>query len=164
MAEVILDIPDIQGECMTVGFENKISVNSMSLTNEIPITFKTENSTRTVGTVKIGDIELQRNFDKASIPIIQKMIAGKSLGTVKISILKAAADKDGHAQDVFMTYTLTDAMIANHVFASEEDTPPTETITMNFAAIQWEYFWQKQDGTLGGKIPAGYNCLSGKPI
>jgi type VI secretion system secreted protein Hcp len=163
MAEIILEIPGIEGECKTVGFEKKISINSMSLTNEMELDVSTSNATRTVHTVKIGDVEMERHFDNASVPIIDRMIAGKSLGTVKIYILKASAVA-GQAQDVFMTYTLDDTLVKTHTFSGSEDGAPTESIAFNFSKIHWEYKMQNPDATLKGKHATGFDVLAGKVL
>ena len=80
MAELVMDIPSIAGECTTktstLDLTGKISVTSMSFSNEIELEITTTNATRTMHTVKIGDIELNRPFDLASVPLVNAMITG----------------------------------------------------------------------------------------
>lgn len=160
MAELILEIPGIEGECQVKGFEKKISIESMSLANTMELQVSTGNATRSVHTVKIGDIEIERHFDSASVPIIQRLIAGKSLGTTKIYILKALG-VDKMAQVVFMTYTMYDTLVTSHKFTAGQDAQPTEAIGFNFSKIEWEYSLQNADATNKGKHATSFNVLTG---
>jgi type VI secretion system secreted protein Hcp len=165
MAELVLDVPTIPGECTTVGYEKKISVTSMSFSSEIELEITTTNATRTMHTIKIGDIELNRPFDVASVPLIDAMIAGRSLGTVKIYILKPTGEADGAAttsQKTYMTYTLYDTMVKSHSFNADDGGAPTETIGLNFTKVLWDYNTQMNDAKLKGHLNTGYNLLRGK--
>jgi type VI secretion system secreted protein Hcp len=150
----------VPGECTTTGFEGMISVTSMSFSNEIELEVTTTNATRTMHTIKIGDIELNRPFDLASVPMIDAMIAGRSLGTVKLHLLKPAGDQT-NSQVIFMTYTLFGTMVKSHAFNGDDSGQPTETLGLNFTKVLWHYHQQNPDATLKGQQPTGYNLLKG---
>jgi type VI secretion system secreted protein Hcp len=173
MAELVMDIPSIAGECTTktstLDLTGKISVTSMSFSNEIELEITTTNATRTMHTVKIGDIELNRPFDLASVPLVNAMITGFNLGTVNIYVLKpvnfgtSAMDAGSTSQEIFLTYTLYDTMVKSHAFNGDDGGAPTETLGLNFTKVVWTYKQQTGDAKLNGNLNAGYNLLSGKP-
>jgi type VI secretion system secreted protein Hcp len=161
MAEIVMMVTGINGECTTVGFPNGITVTSMSFSNEIELEITTTNATRTMHTIKIGDIELNRPFDLASVHLVDAMIAGRSLGTVTISILKPMADET-NSQIVFMTYTLFDTLVKSHAFNADDGGQPTETLGLNFTKVLWNYTQQSNVGGKSGNVYTGYNLLAGQ--
>lgn len=164
MAELVMYCPTIKGECTTVGFKEMITVTSMSFSSEIELEITTTNATRTMHTIKIGDIELNRPFDIASVPLIDSMIAGRTLGTVNIYVLKPTGDADApttKSQEKYMTYTLYDTMVKSHSFSADDGGAPTETIGLNFTKVLWDYNTQLSDSTLKGNLNTGYNLLRG---
>jgi type VI secretion system Hcp family effector len=167
-------IPGIEGECqMEIASSDAdfpspadakkklIEIETFSMKNEV--TSAADDGGQTNETVKLGDIEVTRRFDKASIAMINKMVGGGTLGTVKIYFLKPSA-VDGSAQVVFMTHTLTNAIISNHAFTGGEDDPPAETISFSFSRVDWEYKMQGEDGTLRGRVAAGFNVQAGTVV
>jgi type VI secretion system secreted protein Hcp len=165
MAELVLDITSITGECTTktttLDMKGKISVTSMSFSSEIELEVTTTNATRTMHTVKVGDIELNRPFDLASVPLINAMITGQDLGTVKIYLLKPT-NTSPSSQEIFMTYTLFNTMIKSHSFNGDDGGAPTETIGLNFTKVLWDYQKQTQDAKIAsGHLLSGYNLLKG---
>jgi type VI secretion system secreted protein Hcp len=112
-------------------------------------------------TVKVGDIELNRPFDLASVRLIDAMISGASLGMVKIYVLKPVGDAE-NSQMTYMTYTLFDTMVKSHAFNADDGGAPTETLGLNFTKVLWDYNQQSNSSTLSGNLNTGYNLLKGK--
>lgn len=159
MPQVILDIDGIDGECTTKGYVGKIVCNSMSFSSAQEVD-KSKNATRTVTAVTIEQISIERPFDSSSAKIMKRCWTGKSVGTVKIYLLKAAAD-EGDSQVKFMQYDLTNTLIVSHE-VSYGETDMTETIKLDFTKIAFSYMPQKADGTLGGAVPGSFDLALGR--
>jgi type VI secretion system secreted protein Hcp len=67
--------------------------------------------------------------------------------------------KAGTQQQEFLKVTMTDLLVSSFQTSGSGsgDVLPMESISLNFAKVEWEYKEQKPDGTLGGAIKAGYD-------
>ena len=167
MADIVLDMPGVDGECAFDGseFKNKISCTSVSF-NSTQEVERGRNATRTIHTVNIEDITVSRLFDKSSPQIWKMLITGTTLGTVYIYVVKAAATgtaANSQAKVWFVKYTLTNVLVAgqNVSFGESE---VTDEITLNFTRIKVEYKFQKPDGSFVTSTSAEYDTQEGKVI
>ncbi|KJS36280.1 MAG: hypothetical protein VR70_14135 [Rhodospirillaceae bacterium BRH_c57] len=159
MAEIILTMDGVEGEVTTADYEKKIACKSMSFSAEQGMD-SSKNHTRTISTITVGEITLERDFDKASIPLLDRLVSAKDCGTCKIHVLKAAGT-EGIGQVEFLTITLEHVLVSNWEMSAGEENP-TESITLNFTKVTWEYMFQNNDGTLAGVTPTNYNIELGK--
>lgn len=162
MAEIIVDIPGITGECTISGYEKKIMCTSMSL-NAAQEVERTANQTRTVHRVKIEDITLNRFYDSSSTGIMDMLVTGRTADPVTITVLKSGADTGGEAQKPLMTITLNKVLIASQNVNFGE-TELTEEFTFNFTKVTYTYYPQQPDGTLKGTSTTNFDLQLGKKV
>lgn len=162
MPDIVLDLgDDIKGESSITNFTDKILCNSFSFGAQMPIDVS-RNKGRSTGTVVLSQIHLTRDYDAASLPILNALFLGKTFESAKIHFLYAAADSE-EAQVELMTVTLTNAMIADYqIGAAVGGGSMSENITIGFTAIDCAYSVQEENAEKGsGQITASYNLLSG---
>jgi|HigsolmetaGSP11D_1036233.scaffolds.fasta_scaffold05419_3 type VI secretion system Hcp family effector len=160
MAEIVLDIEGIPGECTTKKYEGKITVNSISLnaTQEVD---RSTNTPRTKHTISVEDVSVSRNFDKSSLVLMDYLVTGKTIPKATFWVLRAIGDQV-EAQDWFLKITLTDALISSQNFSINEG-DLTDDLTFDFNKIEFAYRPGKPDGTVDtGEIPTNFNALLGK--
>lgn len=160
MANIILEIPDVKGECTLEGYKEMIDCTSFSQSCAQEMD-SSKNATRSISSIKVEEVNLERYFDKASTVLLDRLVAGKNCGTCHIHFLKAAGT-DGMSHVEFMTITMENTMVSTWEMSDSSDDPPTETITLNFSKITWKYAPQKVDGTLDGTIDTNFNLALGK--
>lgn len=160
MPDIILDLEGIDGESNIDGFDDKIICESFSFGASQPMDYS-RNTARTVGTVNVSDITLSRNFDKSSTELLAALFAAKSWATATIHFLKAAAVEDDGQQE-FLKVTLTNCVISNHNFAGSAG-GMSESLTLSFTKVEFEYKVQQEDGTLSGQVTASWDVLKGMP-
>jgi len=157
--DIILDLDGITGESNVDGFDDKVICESFSFGASQPIDYS-RNTARTTGTVNVSDISLTRNYDKSSVPLLAALFAAKNWATGTIHFLKAAGvDNDG--QEEFLKITLTNAIISNHSFAGSAG-GMSESVTISFTKIEFEYKVQSESADLGGSVTAEWDVLAGK--
>jgi type VI secretion system Hcp family effector len=162
MPDIILDLGDgYTGESTITNFDDKILCNSFSFGANQPVDIS-RNKGRTTGTVNVSQVTLTRDYDSASLQILNALFLGKTCETATIHFLYAAGDAE-EAQVELMTVKLTNALIADYsIGASVGGGPMSETLTLGFTAIELIYKEQEETGEEGqGNITASYNLLTG---
>jgi type VI protein secretion system component Hcp len=162
MSTVVLDIPNVEGDCQLEGFQGKILCESLSHDLELEIEMST-NSRRSVHTPKINNIALERKWDSASTELIKRLLLGKvDTNEWTIHCLKAMGD-DGLQYKEFLTMKLVKPILAKHSLnVNEGDT--TESIEINAVEIQWTYKPHDDTHAVKGNKPIGFDSLKGKVV
>ncbi len=104
------------------------------------------------GKVSFNDIHIMKEADKASPELMKRCATGEHIKLGLITVRKA-----GKEQQEFYKIKLSDIIVAS---VSNDGAPggrPHESLTLNFAKIEFSYKEQKADGTLGGEIAFAYN-------
>jgi len=111
------------------------------------------------GKVSMSDFSFMKVMDKASPALFLACANGEHIKTAKLSCRKA-----GKNQQDFLKITLSDLIISSYQTGGSggSDVVPTESISINFAKIEFEYAEQKADGTLKGSSPLGFSLKQGK--
>ena len=102
------------------------------------------------------DLSIVKSMDLASPLLNQQCCQGKHIGEVKLTLRRM----DGEKSIPYMVYTMTDAIISSVSVGGGGDDTPTETVTFNYAKIEWEYTKQKRAGGAGGGNTSGSWDLS----
>lgn len=160
MAQVILEIPSIEGECQVDGFTGQILCDSLSQDMEIEIE-RTKNARRTVHIPTINNIAIERKWDTASPGLIKAILqASVDQKDWKIHCLRGLGE-DGLQQKEFLTIVLKKPILAKHALnVNEGDT--TESIEINAVEVVWEYTAYDDQQKAKGMKSIGFNTLSGK--
>jgi len=165
MPDILLDVGDtstFKGESLIEGFEDLIVCESFSFGATQPLDLG-RGTNRTAGTMSISEIQISRQHDVSSTPLLHAMFSGKVFGTVKINFLKAASASD-RANDLFLVVELTDAIFSSVSYSGASGgTVMAESISIGFTAIEFDYKVQSPtEGTLDGSIKASFNLLTQK--
>lgn len=154
MSDTILmkvgDGSKISGESKIQGFTDQIELLSYSHSVAMPMTHDVSNTKRTAGTAMVGEIAITKYLDKSTPVFNQHCCMGTDLGTVIITLVQ----NDGAAVIPLMTYTLSNVLVSSISVGGGGGGIPTESISLNFSKIQWDYHQQKTEGSEGGKVPA----------
>ena len=113
------------------------------------------------GKVEMKDFEFRMVANKASPKLFLKCATGDSIPQATL-----VCRKSGKGQQDFMRVTFTNCLVS--VFRTTGNMPtlngqkmdgvlPYDEIKLNFARIDVEYKEQREDGTMGAVIKAGYD-------
>ena len=104
------------------------------------------------GRADFSNLTIMKVLDKTSPFLVDHCASGDILDEVYILYDKPAGDK----QDDYFRIYLKDALITN-VQLSGSDANPTESVSFAFQAVEIAYRPEKDDGSLDGAIPKGYD-------
>jgi type VI secretion system secreted protein Hcp len=141
MDAIFLDIPDIKGQSTVKGFEEKIEVLSMSHGVAMQMTGSPSATERTSGKPNHQDLTISKYVDLSSCPIIGACNAGTNLKTVIVTVGR----NDAGTVLPYLVYTLDNTIVSSHSISSGGGDRPTETITLNYSKIKWDFTEQKVD-------------------
>ena len=106
------------------------------------------------GKVSVQDLNLTKWVDKSTPVLMQYNMSGKQFPEAKLTVRKA-----GNAPLEYIIVTMADVICTSvQTGGSGGEDRLTETVTLNFAKVKFEYTAQKQDGSAdGGAIPVGWD-------
>ena len=108
----------------------------------------------TAGRCNHTDFSIAKTMDSSSPVLNATCCTGKHIASVVVTLRRA----DGDKSIPYMVYKLTDVVISSVSVGGSSDGVPTETVTFNYAKIEWEY--SKQDrkaGTAKGKTAGSWD-------
>jgi len=107
---------------------------------------------------EISDLMVTRHMDSATPMIFIESCCGKGKD-VLINLSKTGA---GSGSDIFMEYTLKNALVTNYQVSanSQDNTRPTETMTISFVDIEVKYTPYDEDGNAGASTAVGFDTSS----
>ncbi len=164
MPDILLDLGDkskFKGESNIDGFDDLIVCESFSFGASQPLDLG-RGTNRTSGTMSISEIQLSRQFDSSSVPLLHAMFSGELFATVTINFLKAAGN-DEKAHELFLAVTLTNAIFSSVSYSGAAGgSVMSESLSIGFTKIEYDYKVQKEDGTLDGSKKASFDLLTQK--
>jgi type VI secretion system secreted protein Hcp len=106
------------------------------------------------GKVSMHDFSFTKKIDKSSPKLFLMCAKGEHISKGTLTCRKA-----GGEQQEYLKVILTDVMVSNFQTggAGGADPIPTESISLNFSKIDWEYKAQDEKGKLGGAVTASYS-------
>jgi type VI secretion system secreted protein Hcp len=161
MADVdyFLKIDGIDGESHDAKHKNEIDVESWSW-GEAQGGTGHAGGGHGGGKVVMNDFFFVQKLSKASAKLMLACATGEHFGAAVLTCRKA-----GKEQQEYLKIKFTDVMVTSYqTGGGSRDTIPTDQIALNFAKIEWEYKEQKQDGSLGAPVKAGYDPKANKKI
>jgi type VI secretion system secreted protein Hcp len=157
--DYFLKIKGIEGESFDAKHKNEIDVLSWSWG-------QTQSGTHAVGggggagKVSMQDFNFVMKVNKASPKLMLACASGDHIPEATLVCRKA-----GKEQQEFLTIKLSDCLVSSFQTGGSAGSDfETESVSLNFAKIQYEYRAQKADGTLDGAIKAGYDLKQNKSI
>ena len=157
-ADMFIKIDDIKGEATDDKHKDEIEVLSWNWGC-------TQSGTMHVGTgggagkVHVQDLTLTKHVDKASPNLVRYACNGKHLGTAVLTVRKAAGDSPLE----YVKITLTNVIITSVNLGGTGGVLLSETVTLNFAKVKFEYTPQKTKGGVGeGSMSCAWDIGLGK--
>jgi type VI secretion system secreted protein Hcp len=175
IADYFLKLEGIDGESQDSKHKNEIEIHSWSWGAANKGTAAAGGGMGQ-GKVAMQDINFLKNIDKASAKLMLACASGQH---IKSAIL--VGRKAGKEQQEYLKITLSDVLVSSiqhghgtqqsYSFSGTGDQSPvpsgaappaTESFSLNFTKIEFEYKEQKADGTLGGAIKTHWHVKENK--
>jgi|SRR5215510_2052749 len=141
MDAILLNIPDIKGQTNLEGFADQIELLSFSHGVAMQIVASPSDTERTSGRPNHQDLTVTKYVDLASCPIIGACNAGTNLKTVTLTVGRNDAGKILP----YLVYTLENTLVTSVSHGGGGGDRPTETVTLNYTKIKWDFTEQKTD-------------------
>lgn len=152
-----LKIDGIEGEAADSKHKNEIDIESWSWG-------ATQSGSHAygggggAGKVAMQDFHFTMRVNKSSPKLLLACASGQHIKSAFLTCRKA-----GKEQQEYMKVKFTDLLISSfQTGGSGGDVVPVDQISLNFAKIEYEYYPQKEDGTLGSKIPVHWDLKQNK--
>jgi len=151
--DYFLKIEGIQGESQDAKHKDEIHLESWSFGENNTGTFSVGGGGG-AGKVQMQDFHFVKKVDKAGPKLFLACAQGEHIKSAILTCRKAGKD-----QQEYMKVTFKDILVSSYQTSGSggADVVPLEQISLNFAAIKFEYKEQKADGTLGGSTVAEFN-------
>jgi type VI secretion system secreted protein Hcp len=113
------------------------------------------------GKASFQDLHFVMKANKASPKLFLMCATGEHIKKAVLTARKAGKDQQEYYQ-----VTLSDLLVSSFQTggSSHGDVVPTDQLSLNFAKIEFEYKPQKEDGTLGAAVKAGYDVKANKKV
>jgi type VI secretion system secreted protein Hcp len=149
-----LKIDTIEGESSDSKHKNEIELLSWSWGETNSGSMATGTGGGGSGKVTMQDFHFTMAVNKASPKLFLACATGEHIKSATLIGRKA-----GKEQQEFMKWVFTDLLISSYQTggSGHSDVLPVESISFNFTKVETEYKEQKQDGTLGAPVKAGYD-------
>lgn len=105
------------------------------------------------GKVAMQDFNFTMKVNKASPKLLLACANGEHIKGALLTCRKAGKEQQEYLKIKFSELHVTTFQTGG----SSGDIIPVDQISLNFAKIEYEYYPQKEDGTLGSKIPVWYS-------
>lgn len=151
--DYFLKLGDIKGESTDDKHRDEIEILSFSW-GESQSAGSSSGGGGGAGKVEFQDFQFTMLVGLATVPLILACATGEHIEEGLLTARKA-----GGSQQEFYKITLSDLLVSSYAqggFAAG-DTLPTDSFSLNFAKIEWEYARQKEDGSLDAPIRGGWD-------
>lgn len=156
MVDCFLKIEGIEGETKDSKHPNEILVESFGFgaTQEGSAAI---GKGMGVGRVNMQDIHCTGPISKASPALMLGCATGEHYKKATLVCRKAGKD-----QQEYLIITMTDVLISSYNLAGSTGGLPTDSFSLNYTKIEFEYKEQKEDGTLAGKVKKSWDVKTNK--
>ena len=111
------------------------------------------------GKASFSDLHFTKTVDKSSPKLMEAVATGEHLRSVDLVVRKAGGD-----QLEYYKVTLQDVLISGYSTTGSSGEAPSESISLNFSKIVFEYTPQNADGTAAAPLKTGYDLALAKKI
>lgn len=158
--DIFLKLDGIEGEAQDDKHKNEIEVQSFSWGVSNGGTFAAASGGGSKH-ANFQDVHFTKLADKSTAKLFRACATGEHIKTGLVTFRKAGT-KEGQVE--YMKIKLTDLLVSSYQLSDHSGADlPHEQISLNFSKIEFEYKEQKQDGSLGGAVAAGYDIKAAKP-
>src|SRR5213593_1655404 len=154
--DIFAKIGDIKGESADAKHKDEIEVLSFSwgVTNAGTIG---PGGGGAAGKATFQDLTIAHHIDKASPKLLEACATGTHLKDATITHRKA-----GKGQQEFLIVKMNDVIITGVIHGGTTTEPASETVSLAFAKVDFEYKAQKPDGSLDTGIHFKYDLKANK--
>jgi len=154
--DIFAKIGDIKGESLDNKHKDEIEVMSFSwgVTNSGS---SGSGGGGGAGKASFHDLSIVHRIDKASPGLLNACATGQHLKEATITHRKA-----GKGQQEFLVVKLADILITSVVHGGDTTGPASETVSLAFAKVDFEYRPQKADGSLDAGIHFKFDLKANK--
>lgn len=147
---------ETKGESTVKGFENMIPLRSFSFGIENSVSIGSKSGGAGAGKASFRPIDLVKDVDKATPPLIQTLALGGHYDTAYIYVRKS--DSSASASDSFLIYELKMVAVesVDHHIDGEE---VTEKIRLQYGAFKLQYRPTDKTGKTGTPVEAIWNQI-----
>jgi type VI secretion system secreted protein Hcp len=151
----------IKGEAQDSGHKDWVKVLTVSQIITRPVA-STAGSLRSHERATVGDVVIVKEVDKSSPPLYEHACDGKHIAKVVIELTTSVgAGKDA----TFLKYTLENVIISSVSMNGSGGAGghrPSESVSLNFQKIKWEYTPYDKAGKAQGNVPGGWDVMENK--
>src|SRR5262245_9860347 len=155
-SNIFAKIGDMKGESIDAKHKDEIEVLSFSWGVTNSATIKSSGGSSSKATFQ--DLSIVHKIDKASPQLLQACATGQHLKEATITHRKA-----GKGQQEFLIVKMNDVIITGVVHGGTGDDSASETVSLAFAKVDFEYKPQRADGSLEAGIHFKFDIKAGKP-
>ena len=155
-AAIFMKYDDIEGESQAVGHEGEIEVLSFSwgVSNSGSLT-----AGGGAGVPKFQDLVITKRTDKSSPLLMLSTATGKTHPRVILTLTRDGEPRGGG----YYTITLEEVFVTSfQTSGSGSDSRPTESLSLNYTRIKFEYTPQKADGSADTPVVFGWDIKANK--
>lgn len=159
--DAFIKIDGIEGESPDSKHGKEIQLLSFSFGADQPASSNT-GSGAGQGKVNMHDVTFIHYVDKASPKLLVACATGQHIPSAILTGRKAGGD-----QQDYMVVTLSDVVVSSVQAAGQtanSDGAPTESVSLNFTKINFEYKEQGSDGSLKGTVAGGFDVKQMKKV
>jgi type VI secretion system secreted protein Hcp len=155
-ADIFAKIGDIKGESTDNKHKDEVEVLSYSwgVTNTGHIGTGGGSG---AGRATFQDLSIVHKIDKASPKLLEACATGQHLKEATITFRKA-----GKGQQDFLIIKMNDVIITGVVQSAPSSEGGSETVSLEFAKVDWEFKPQKADGSLDAGIHFKFDIKANK--
>lgn len=154
-AAIVMQVDGIPGDSTVVDHKNWIDLASYQQGMNVGINIA---GIVEVSPPSFSEINLSKSLDKSSVPTALKLNSGKPVPKIVIEFLTASPKPVAYYR-----ITLTDAYFTTHSTSSGGDRP-SESLSVFYSTILWEYYPIDINGAQGTVIRGGWNVITKKAI
>jgi len=154
--DAFMMIDGIEGESQDSKHSKQIQVSSFQIS--VGTAVSQHGGGQTVGKAQLSDLTFTHLYDKSSPKLFVACATGAPAKKAVLTVRKAGKD-----QQDYLVVTMQDVIISQ-VSMSGSDGIPTESVSLNYTQINYEYKEQKADGSLGGAVTGGFNVKTNKKV
>ncbi len=147
-----LKCAELKGAASAKGFEGQIGLYSMNHGLSLNCFAGGGTEGRTSGVCNHSDISITKVMDDTSVKIYEHCCNATPFAEMVITVCRQVGDK----LEPLITYTLKDVLISS-VNTSAGGGNPTESVTLNYTNIKWEFTKQAEGGKVAGKYAAKWD-------
>jgi len=156
---IFMNYEGIKGESSDQGHKDWIDIDSWGWDVEREITSNSSTrGDRESSNAVLSSLRITKKMDSATNKLFLESCCGKG----KKAILHLTKTGSGSGADVYMEYTLENAIVSGYeVDGDVDDTErPTETILISFTAIESRYTPYNDDGTPASPDAVGFDTAT----